>query len=158
MFERALDETDWLLLCALQENARISFSELGRRVGLTSPAVAERVRRMEEDAIITGYHAVVNPAKVGLPVNAYIRFRGRDDGNRKAEALAARLPGVVECHDLTGRDCLLLRVAVPSLDYLKNIIKQFEIYGETETSLVLASPVASRPIEPLPQRAADERL
>ncbi|HLY31101.1 MAG TPA: AsnC family transcriptional regulator, partial [Ktedonobacterales bacterium] len=73
--ERLLDETGWELLCALQENARASYTELGRRVGLTAPAVADRIRRFETAGIITGYHAVVNPVKLGLGLTAIIRFQ-----------------------------------------------------------------------------------
>src|SRR5215510_9600660 len=73
--EKLLDETGWQLLCALQENARMSYADLGRRVGLTPPAVADRIRRLEAEGIITGYHATVNPAKLGLALTAIIRFK-----------------------------------------------------------------------------------
>ncbi len=105
--ERLLDETGWHILEALQENARLSFSELGQRVGLSSPAVAERVRRMEDAGIITGYRAEVNTAKIGYPITAIIRITN-SPGERctRLTASTQEIPEVLECYRVTGSDSL----------------------------------------------------
>src|SRR6266852_3573874 len=103
--ERLLDETGWRLLEALQENARISFSELGQRVGLSSPAVAERVRRMEDAGIITGYRAEINTAKIGYPITVIMRM-SNSPGERcsRLGASAQEIPEILECYRVTGSD------------------------------------------------------
>src|SRR5688500_2543549 len=106
--EKLLDDVGLNILFELQENARISFSELGRRVGLTSPAVAERVRRMEDAGIITGYHAHINPQKLGRSITAYIRMDAIDGNTQPLRRLVAEMPQVLECHYITGTDDLLI--------------------------------------------------
>src|SRR5215472_8883841 len=100
--ERLLDETGWHILEALQENARLSFSELGQRVGLSSPAVAERVRRMEDAGIITGYRAEVNIAKIGYPITAIMRLNPQGEKCTRLNSLVRELPEVLECYRVTG--------------------------------------------------------
>ena len=108
--EKLLDETGWKLLQELQEHARLSYSELGQRVGLSSTAVAERIHRLEEAGIITGYHASVNLAKVGLPVLAIIRLKGVVGQNCIRVADVARsIPEVVECYRVSGSDMLVIK-------------------------------------------------
>jgi Lrp/AsnC family transcriptional regulator, leucine-responsive regulatory protein len=109
--EKLLDETGWQLLHELQQNARLSFSELGQRVGLSSPAVAERVRKMEDAGIITGYHAEVDPAKLGFPVMAIIRMTslarsGKYTGasSKQVNTLVNQFPEVIESYRATGSD------------------------------------------------------
>lgn len=145
--ERLLDEVNWRILIELQKNGRISHTELGRKVGLTQPAVAERVRRLEEAGVITGYHASVNPAKVGLPVTAIIRITTSDARCGQRLGLAVRdMPEVQECHWVTGVDCCVLKVAVASVQHLDEFHRRLREYGQTTTSIVLSTAVERRPI------------
>src|SRR5579859_1154603 len=118
--EKLLDETGWQLLAELQQNARLSYSELGQRVGLTSPAVAERMRRMEEAGIIKGYHAEVDLARVGLPVSAIIRV-GPMEGRtcRTVASALSTIPEVLECYRVTGNDAVVVRVVAASVEHLE---------------------------------------
>jgi Lrp/AsnC family leucine-responsive transcriptional regulator len=150
-----LDEVGWQILCELQENARISYTELGRRVGLTAPAVAERVRRMEEMGIIEGYRVNLNLEKIGLPMQAYIRLAAQEGMCLRFGSIARDIPEVLECHRVTGGDSYILKVAVSSVGHLENLLNRLTPYGNTVTSLILSTPVAGRaiaPSEPIPQR------
>jgi Lrp/AsnC family leucine-responsive transcriptional regulator len=140
-FERLLDRTGLKILRALQENARLSLSELGRRVALSSPAVAERVRKMEAEGIISGYHARVEPEKVGLPVMAFILLKTRAEEYPDTISLARRLPEILECHHVSGDESFILKVIVSSIPHLERLIQKLNTFGETSTLIVLSSPV-----------------
>lgn len=145
--EKLLDDVSWQLLCALQENARLSFAELGRRVGLSPPAVAERVQRLEEAGVITGYHAQVDPGRVGLPITAFIRMScTTGDGCAHMAGVARGIPEVLEYHRLTGSDSGIMKVVVSSVAHLENLIDRLAIHGTPTTSIVLSSSVQSRTI------------
>jgi Lrp/AsnC family leucine-responsive transcriptional regulator len=146
--DKLLDDIGRQILKALQENARISFSELGRRVGLSSPAVAERVHRMEEAGYIKEYRAVVNQEKLGFPITAFIRVTANVGKLKEADDMARTIPEVVEGHHLTGTDGFILKVVVASVGHLEQIINQMSNYGQTTTSVVLSSPVESRVLTP----------
>ncbi len=158
--ERILDDTGWQLLRALQEDARLSFSELGRRVGLSPPAVAERIHRLEEAGIITGYHAQVNTEKIGFSLLAYIRLSSTGEKVGLICASVRELPEVLECHRITGDDCFIMKVAVSSVAHLEELLNRLAPYGRTTTSVILSSPVRRRSIEQGPEalceRLADE--
>ncbi|MFN2454485.1 MAG: Lrp/AsnC family transcriptional regulator [Pyrinomonadaceae bacterium] len=148
---RTLDETGWRILRELQENARLSFAELGRRLNLSTPAVAERVRRMEESGIITGYRAEVDAKKLGLPITAFIRLSEVSRAvNEKFIAVAGDRPEVLECHRLTGSDCFIMKVVVPSVAHLEALIDRLAAYGTPTTTIVLSSPVTKQVIERIP--------
>jgi Lrp/AsnC family leucine-responsive transcriptional regulator len=157
--EKLLDETGWELLCALQENARSSYADLGRRVGLTPPAVADRIRRLEAAGIITGYHAAVNPAKLGLGLTAIIRFQGGRDPYERILGAITACPEIVECHNVTGGDCMTLTAIVSSVEHLEDLIGRLTPYGSSHTSIVLSSPLRHRAIGPaaLAREAEHER-
>ncbi len=143
--ERLLDETGWHILEALQENARLSFSELGQRVGLSSPAVAERVRRMEDVGIITGYRAEVNTAKIGYPITAIIRI-SNSPGERctRMTASTQAIPEVLECYRVTGSDSLIMKVMASSVEHLESLIDRISEHGQLTTSIVLSTVVSRK--------------
>ena len=144
--ERLLDDTGWHILEALQENARLSFSELGQRVGLSSPAVAERVRRMEDAGIITGYRVEVNTARIGYPITAIIRINN-SPGQRctRLTASAQEIPEVLECYRVTGSDSLVMKVMASSVEHLESLIDRISEHGQLTTSIVLST-VLSRKV------------
>jgi Lrp/AsnC family leucine-responsive transcriptional regulator len=142
-----IDTIDWKILKELQENARISFAELGRRVGLTTPAVIERIRKLEDAQIITGYRAEIDTAKVGLPITAFIRMSITGVDYSHIIEVAEESNEVLECHRGTGGDSFIMKVAVESVGHLQNLIDKLTPYGITTTSIVLSSPVKSRVIE-----------
>lgn len=154
--DKLLDDIGRQILRALQEDARISFSELGRRVGLSSPAVAERVRRMEEGGVIQGYRAMVSYERLGFPITAFIRVSTPASRMHEADLIAEKIPEVLECHHLTGTDCLILKVVVSSVGHLEEVINQMGHYGQTTTSIVLSSPVTSRILEPAILEASEK--
>jgi Lrp/AsnC family leucine-responsive transcriptional regulator len=148
--ESVNDPVNLRILIALQQEPRLAMSELGRRVGLSSPAVTERVRRLEETGVIKGYHLEINPSALGLPIAAYIRIRPNSGQLPKIADLARSIAEVVECHRVTGEDCFILKVYLPSLDQLDRILDKFLAYGMTTTSLIQSSPVPLRS-PPLPE-------
>lgn len=148
--ESLADVVNLRILTELQHNPRLTMTELGRRVGLSSPAVTERVRRLEETGVICGYRLEINPAALGLPIAAYVRIRPNPGQLPKIAELAHHIPEIVECHRVTGEDCFVLKVYLPGLDQLDRILDSFLVYGTTTTSLIQSSPVPLRPL-PLPE-------
>jgi Lrp/AsnC family transcriptional regulator, leucine-responsive regulatory protein len=142
-----IDEIDWNILKELQINARISFAELGRRIGLTTPAVIERVRKLEDAKIITGYRAEIDTAKVGLPITAFIRMSISGVDYSKIIEVITKSEEVLEGHRGTGGDSFILKIAVADVEHLQTIIDKLTPYGITTTSIVLSSPVKTRVIE-----------
>lgn len=141
-----LDTVDWQLIELLQSDGRLTFSELGRRVSLSAPAVTERVRRLEQRGVITGYGARIDAAKLGLPIEAMVRVRVRSLDGPRFRSTILPLPEVVSADHITGDECWLLRVRCRSTGELETFVERAQRYGETTTSLVFSSPVVSRPI------------
>jgi Lrp/AsnC family leucine-responsive transcriptional regulator len=152
-----LDPVNVRILRALQADPRISRSELGRRVGMSAPAVTERVQRLEECGVILGYRLEVDPAAVGFPVAAWVRVRPGPGQLTKIAELAATIPEVVECHRITGEDCFLMKVYVPAVDELETVLDRFLLYGQTTSSILQSSPVPARPLPLPPLPGSDER-
>jgi len=146
--DKLLDPTGWRILCLLQEDARLSYNELGRRVTLTPPAVAERIRRMEDAGIIAGYHAEVRADKVGLPLVAIIRINASGGRCDRIAGLSAAIPEILECHRITGSDSYIMKVAVEDVGRLEALLDRLTPYGDLTTSIVLSSPVKRRVIGP----------
>jgi Lrp/AsnC family leucine-responsive transcriptional regulator len=139
-----LDATNRRLLAELQADARLSLAELGRRVGLSSPAVAERLGRLERDGVIRGYHAEVDPRALGYALSAVIRIRPAPRQIAEVARRAQETPEVVACDRITGDDCFVLRAHVRDVDHLEEVIDRFTLFGQTTTSIVQSSPVPGR--------------
>jgi Lrp/AsnC family leucine-responsive transcriptional regulator len=132
------------LLAELHADPRITMSALARKVGMSSPAVTERVQRLQQSGVITGFHMTVDPAALGLPVTAFVRVRPAPGQLAKIAQLARSLGQVSECHRITGEDCFLVKVHAPAIDELESVLDRFLLYGQTTTSIVQSSPVPPR--------------
>jgi Lrp/AsnC family transcriptional regulator, leucine-responsive regulatory protein len=139
-----MDTTDYFILRILQENARRTFSDIGREIGLSPPAVAERVRKMGDAGVITGYSAQINLEKIGLRISAFLMLKTRADRYPGVVALVERMPEVLECHHVSGEDSFILKVAAKDVGHLETLISRISPYGETNTLIVLSSPVVKR--------------
>lgn len=144
--EALLDTTDLRLLDELQDDARMSLAELGRRVGLSSPAVAERIRRLETAGVIRGYHAEVDPRRLGYQLGVVIRIRPAPRQLTEVAKLAHDTPEVIECNRVTGDDCYVITAHVRDVDHLEAVIDEFAAYGQTTSSVMQSAPVPRRPI------------
>lgn len=143
-----LDRTDWRILQALQRDARLSMAALARRVGMSAPAVRDRVGKLERAGIITGYRAQIDLARVGRPMLAFLRIGAARDVKDAVAEVAAGLPEVLECHRGTGNDCIILKVAVAGTPQLEAITGHFTRFGLVTVTVVLSSPIPHRRVEP----------
>jgi Lrp/AsnC family transcriptional regulator, leucine-responsive regulatory protein len=143
-----LDAIGWKILEALQHNARLSFAELGRKIGLSTPAVAERVRRMEEAGIITGYHAALNLARLGVPIRVMVRLtiHGGDLQVSRTVTAIKQMAEISRCHRITGEESFVIEAGVVSIRHLEALIDKLSTLGATSTSTVLSSPVERREV------------
>jgi Lrp/AsnC family leucine-responsive transcriptional regulator len=131
------------------------MSELARRVGMSAPAVTERVQRLERAGVIAGYRMEIDPAALGMPVTAIVRIRPGPGQLPKIADAAQQTPEVVECHRITGEDCFLLKVHAPSISEIEEVLDRFLLFGQTTTSIVVSTPVPLRSL-PLPERSSGE--
>ena len=141
-----IDEIGRKILKELQSDARTSYAELGRRIGLTTPAIIERVRKLEEAGIITGYKAEIDPSKIGLPITAFIRMSITGVDYSHIIEVANESKEILECHRGAGGDSFVMRVVVESVEHLQEVIDRLTPYGITTTTIVLSSPVKGRAI------------
>ena len=141
-----LDAISWKIVEALQRNARVSFAELGRKIKLSTPAVAERVRRLEEAGIITGYHAGIDLAKLGVPIRVLVRLtiHGGDLQVSRTVSAIKELSEISRCHRITGAESFVIEADVVSIRHLEALIDKLSTLGATSTSTVLSSPVQRR--------------
>ncbi|WP_199552091.1 Lrp/AsnC family transcriptional regulator [Streptomyces sp. N35] len=140
------DATDWLILDALQRDGRASFAELARTVSMSSSAVTERVRRLEEAGVIQGYSAVVVPEELGLPILAFVRLRYPNGNYKPFHDLVEVTPEILEAHHVTGDDCFVLKVAARSMSHLEEVSGKIGTLGSVTTSVVYSSPLPRRAI------------
>jgi Lrp/AsnC family leucine-responsive transcriptional regulator len=148
-----LDETDLKIIGELISDGRVSLAELGRRVNLSSPAVADRVRRLEQAGVITGYRAELDLRMLGYELTAIVRLKPGAGQLPRIPELAAEMPQVGECHRITGEDCFYLKLHLRSIDELSSLLDRFLAFGETTTSIINASPIPRRD----PPLRADEK-
>ncbi|WP_415949596.1 Lrp/AsnC family transcriptional regulator [Streptomyces sp. KLOTTS4A1] len=144
MTEYSPDATDWLILDALQRDGRASFAELARSVSMSSSAVTERVRRLEEMGVIQGYTAVVEPERLGMPIMAFVRLRYPNGNYKPFHDLVEVTPEILEAHHVTGDDCFVLKVAARSMSHLEEIAGKIGALGSVTTSVVYSSPLPRR--------------
>lgn len=143
---KGIDALDLRILTELQVDARLSFAELGRRVALSAPAVADRVQRLEEAGVITGYRAEVDPRALGFPVTVMVRIRPAIRELQRISKIAQEVPQIVECYRMTGDDCFYFTMHLRAVDELEPILDLFTPYGQTTTSLIHTAPVPRRPL------------
>ena len=141
-----LDAVNRRLLAELHRDPRASMSGLARRLGMSAPAVTERLQRLERAGVVRGYRVDVAPAALGLPVAAFTRIRPTAGQLSRVAELARSLPQVTECHRITGEDCFLVKVQAPSIEALEDVLDKFLLYGQTVTSIVVSTPVPPRPL------------
>lgn len=145
----SLDETDRALIAALSENARQSLADLARAVGLSGPSVAERLRRLEEAGLVSGYTVDLDHRALGYSLTAIVRIRPLPGQLHMVERLLVESPEVIECDKVTGDDCYIARYVLRSIDELDPILEKIAQRAQTSTSIVKATPVKRRP-PPLP--------
>ncbi len=136
-----LDDVGWMLIEELQRHGRASYRELGTKVGLTAPAVADRIRKMERDGIITGYRADVDHEKLGVPIRAIIRVKTGASSIGRVNDLVQDMPEVVECHHVTGSENHVIRARLRSTKHLEELLYALSPYGETVTNIIMSSAV-----------------
>src|SRR5436190_9113202 len=142
--DSALDGIDRRIVGEVQAEARLTMAELGRRVGLSAPAVTERLARLEQRGVIRGYHADVDPRALGLSLGAVVRIRPAPGQLQNVAEAAVATPEVVECHRITGEDCYIMRANVRDVEHLEEVIDRFAVLGQTTTSIMQSSPVPGR--------------
>jgi len=143
------DPTDVKILRQLVEDPRLGISELARRVGMSAPAVRERVQRLEDTGVIAGYRLALDPKALGYTVMVFIRVRPNPGQLQIIADIARDMPNVVECHRITGEDCFIVKAYLHDLDELDGVLDRFLVHGHTTTSIAQSSPVPGRPL-PLP--------
>ena len=146
----AVDAIDVRILGLLASDGRLPLSELARRLGLSSPSVTDRVRRLEADGVLTGYSARIDLDSIGYPLMALVRLRPVPGRLREVEALLQKTPECVECDKVTGEDCFVARIALRSIQHLDQVLEGFADIAETNSALVKSTPVARRlpPLRP----------
>ncbi|MES2153341.1 MAG: Lrp/AsnC family transcriptional regulator [Pseudomonadota bacterium] len=140
----ALDALDTAILRRLTGDARVPMRELAQQIGLSAPSTAERVRRLEEAGVIEGYSVRINPAAIGLPIGVYLRIRPMPGELERVAALLAGMSEVIFCDRVTGEDCFIAKALVPSVAHLESLIDRLLPYASTNTSVIVATPVAQR--------------
>jgi len=145
--QKSLDKVDWHILKLLQENARLSYAEIGRHVGLTAPAVTERIRRLEEDGIIEGFHARLNLAKVGLTIQAFVHLNVPSDKYIPFKQTLKQLSEVFMAHHVAGKTGFIVLVGATSIIHLEQLVAKLGKYGPTQTFICLSSYINHRVVE-----------
>ncbi|WDV45307.1 Lrp/AsnC family transcriptional regulator [Clostridiaceae bacterium M8S5] len=143
-----MDITDYKIIKILQTDGRISMKDLGKMVSLSPPAVAERVKKLEDTGIIEGYRAVINPARLGKNITALISLDMKEGMYKNFIEYAKKKNSIIECHHITGGDCLTLKVLVSGIHELEKLIDEIKLSGNTQTNIILSSPINNKIILP----------
>jgi len=141
-----IDDLNWKILKSLQENARASFADIGRKVGLTPPAVAERIKKMEDLEILEGYIAKVSHAKTGHQLKAIITLRAFMGKLKPFLATVVTFNEVINCYRITGNENIIMEVVLKDQFHLEKFIDQLIQYGETRTHIILSNVISNAPI------------
>jgi Lrp/AsnC family leucine-responsive transcriptional regulator len=139
-----LDEVDSEILVCLSNNARTSTAELARRVGMSSPSVSERVKRLEEAGVIAGYRAIISPAALGRQLAVWLRIRPVPGEMQRVAKIVQGIPEISQCDRVTGDDCFLAKAHVRSVEEMERMIDRIIPYAMTNTSVIQSSPVEQR--------------
>lgn len=143
-----IDSKSWKILECLQHDARQSLTEIGKQVGLSVPALTERLKRLEEAGVISGYHARVVPRRAGYPLSAMVGITVAQPRKTEFIELLQSMPEVIECHHVTGDDSYLFRVVARDTEHLEALVGRINHMGETRTSLILSTPITPRALQP----------
>ena len=143
-----MDQTDYKILEELQNNGRISMKDLGKKVSLTSPAVTERVKKLEDCGIISGYSAIIDSKKLNKHVQAIINVGLKVQDHKKFIDLAKKENAIIECHHLTGDGCMQIKVIVSNTEELEKLLNRIQAIGSTKTTIILSTPLKNKPILP----------
>lgn len=141
-----VDELNQQILKCLQENARLSNAEIGRRIGISSPAVAERIRKMEDLGIITGFKAIISPFEMGYQFKAIITLRAFMGKLKPFLEKVKTCDEVINCYRITGNENIVMEVVLYNQQHLEQFIDQIISYGESKTQIVLSQVVRFNPI------------
>jgi len=144
---KILDNLNWKILVELQKNARISFKDIGDKVGLSGPAVAERIQKLEENGIIKGYHAKIDLKKIGYSLTAIVNFKFHPGNLDKFLNHLKSLSEVFECNRITGSESMVIKVAIKEPSHLERLVNGFIEFGSPTTSIVLSMPIENRIFE-----------
>ncbi len=142
-----IDAISWQILDCLQKNARQSFAEIGRKVGLTSPAVAERVKKMEDSGIIKGYKAQVSYHKTGHQLKAVITLRAFMGRLKPFLEKVKEFKEVINCYRITGNENIIMEVVLYDQSHLEEFIDKLITYGETKTHIILSNVIEQGPVK-----------
>ncbi|MFJ6686893.1 Lrp/AsnC family transcriptional regulator [Streptomyces werraensis] len=141
-----LDALDWAILEELQRDARSSYAELARRVALSPSAVTDRVRRLEALGVITGYHAAINPVRVGLTIQAIVRLKYPGTAHQPLHQLIAQRPEILQCHRVTGDECYVIRIATRDVAHLEQVVDELARLGSLTTNVVYSTLLPRRAV------------
>ncbi|AUP81002.1 Lrp/AsnC family transcriptional regulator [Flavivirga eckloniae] len=136
-----IDGLNWKILRCLQENARLSNAEIGRRVGVSSPAVSERIKKMEDLGVIEGYKAIISPFEVGYQLKAIITLRAFMGKLKPFLDKVKTYDEVVNCYRITGNENIVMEVVLRNQKHLESFIDELIVYGESKTQIVLSQVV-----------------
>ena len=144
---KMLDKLSWKILVELQKNARTSYKEIGDKIGLTGPAVAERIQKLEEKGIIKGYSTIIDLSKIGYSLTAIVNFRFHPGNLDRFLNHLKSIPEVYECSRITGTDSMVIKVAIKEPKHLEKLVNGFIEFGTPTTSIVLSTPIENRIFE-----------